>query len=92
MDRGMVSAANIEFLKEGNRRYIVGTLKTMLRKYEKQLIASIGTQCMKGLKSQTVQADPDGGERPSSSAARPSRREKEKAMHKPFREPHRGGD
>jgi hypothetical protein len=32
MDRGMVSAANIEFLKEGNRRYIVGTPKSMLRK------------------------------------------------------------
>ena len=25
MDRGMVSAANVEFLKEGNRRYILGT-------------------------------------------------------------------
>jgi len=32
MDRGMVSAANIEFLREGGRRYIVGTPKTMLRK------------------------------------------------------------
>lgn len=37
MDRGMVSAANVEFLKEGGRRYIMGTHKTLLRKYEKQL-------------------------------------------------------
>ena len=35
MDRGMVSAANIEFLKEGGRRYIMGTHKALLRKYEK---------------------------------------------------------
>ena len=40
MDRGMVSAANIAFLKEGGRKYIVGTPKSMLRKYEKQLMAS----------------------------------------------------
>src|SRR5665213_2241393 len=39
MDRGMVSAANIEFLKEGGRRYIMGTHKALLRKYEKQLSA-----------------------------------------------------
>ena len=35
MDRGMVSRANIEFLKEGGRRYIVGTPKSMLKRYEK---------------------------------------------------------
>ena len=49
MDRGMVSDANIQFLKEGQRRYIVGTHKTMLRKYEKQLLL-IGTQYTKAWK------------------------------------------
>src|SRR5260221_14250682 len=32
MDRGMVSRANVEFLTESGRRYIVGTPKSMLRK------------------------------------------------------------
>jgi len=34
MDRGMVSEDNIEFLREGGRRYIVGTPKSMLKKFE----------------------------------------------------------
>jgi len=34
MDRGMVSAENIEFLNKGGRRYILGTPKSMLGKFE----------------------------------------------------------
>jgi hypothetical protein len=33
MDRGMVSADNVEFLQKGGRRYILGTPKSMLRKF-----------------------------------------------------------
>ena len=40
MDRGMVSADNVEFLQQGGRRYILGTPKSMLRKFEQQLLAS----------------------------------------------------
>ena len=36
MDRGMVSEENLDFLKEGDRRYIVGTPKSMLKKFEQQ--------------------------------------------------------
>jgi transposase len=32
MDRGMVSQENVEFLLEGNRRYIVGTPRGMLKR------------------------------------------------------------
>jgi transposase len=39
MDRGMVSEENIEFMKERGARYIVGTPKSMLRKFEQQLLA-----------------------------------------------------
>ena len=39
MDRGMISQANIAFLKEGGRRYIVGTPKGKLRKFERQLLS-----------------------------------------------------
>ena len=38
MDRGMVSEENIEFLKQENRRYIVGTPKSMLKKFEQELL------------------------------------------------------
>jgi len=39
MDRGMVSEENIEFMKERGARYIVGTPKSMLRKFEQELLA-----------------------------------------------------
>ena len=37
MDRGMLSEDNITFLKEGGRRYIIGTPKSMLKQFETQL-------------------------------------------------------
>ncbi len=83
MDRGMVSAANVEFLKEGNRRYIVGTPKTMLRKHEKQLIASDWNTVHEGLEVKLC-ADPDGGEETFILCRSAQRREKEKAMHDRF--------
>jgi transposase len=39
LDRGMVSEQNVEFLKQGGRRYIVGTPKSMLKQYERELLA-----------------------------------------------------
>jgi transposase len=83
MDRGMVSAANIEFLKEGNRRYIMGTHKTLLRRYEKQLIASDWNAVHEGLEVKLC-ADPDGGTETFILCRSASRREKEKAMHEKF--------
>ncbi len=38
MDRGMVSEDNIDFLRAGGRRYIVGTSKSMLKKFESELL------------------------------------------------------
>lgn len=38
MDRGMVSEANIEFLRQGNRRYIIGTPKSLLKRFEAALL------------------------------------------------------
>jgi len=83
MDRGMVSAANIEFLKEGRRRYIVGTPKSLLRKYEKQLIASDWNTVREGLEVKLC-ADPDGGAETFILCRSADRREKEKAMHDRF--------
>ena len=38
MDRGMVSEDNIEFLRDVGRRYIIGTPKSMLKKFEQELL------------------------------------------------------
>jgi transposase len=38
MDRGMVSEENIQFLKDGGRRYIVGTPKPLLKQFEQELL------------------------------------------------------
>lgn len=38
MDRGMVSEENIDFLISGGRRYIVGTHKSMLKKFEAEIL------------------------------------------------------
>ena len=38
MDRGMTSEENIEFLRQENRRYIIGTPKPMLQKFEAELL------------------------------------------------------
>jgi transposase len=83
MDRGMVSAANIAFLKEGGRRYIMGTHKTLMRKYEKHLIAPDWSVVHEGLEVKLC-ADPDGGAETFILCRSAARREKEKAMHEKF--------
>jgi transposase len=83
MDRGMVCAANIEFLKEGNRRYIMGTHKTLLRRYEKHLTAPDWNTVQGGLEVKLC-ADPDGGSETFILCRSVARREKEKAMHDKF--------
>lgn len=40
MDRGMVSESNLDFLRQEGRRYIVGTPKSMLRKFEQEITKS----------------------------------------------------
>ena len=49
MDRGMVSAENVDFLQKGGRRYILGTPKSMLRKFEQQLLDETWSEVHAGL-------------------------------------------
>jgi transposase len=72
MDRGMVSAANIDFLKEGGRRYIVGTPRTMLHQYEKQLLEKDWTLVREGLEVKLC-PDPQGGRPKNGPCTRSSR-------------------
>ena len=39
MDRGMISEKNLAFLRNSGRRYLVGTPKSLLKKYEQELLA-----------------------------------------------------
>lgn len=61
MDRGMVSEDNLEYLKNGNRRYIVGTPKSQLRRFEQELLKSDWQQVREGLEVRLC-ASPDGKE------------------------------
>ncbi len=49
MDRGMVSEKNLEFLRQGQRRYLVGTAKTLLKKYEQELLTDDWHQVREGI-------------------------------------------
>lgn len=49
MDRGMVSNDNVEFLKAGGRKYILGTPKASLKAYEKQLTSGDWSEIYEGL-------------------------------------------
>ena len=61
MDRGMISEANMKFLREGNRRYIIGTPKSMLKPYEQELVKDDWQTVHKGLEVKCCNS-PDGRE------------------------------
>ena len=82
MDRGMVSEDNIAFLRKDQRRYIVGTPKGQLRRFESELREEDWKQVREGLEVRLCPA-PEEGEvfilcRSS------ERRAKEQAMHERF--------
>lgn len=59
-DRGIVSEENLEFLRERNARYLVGTPKSQLRHHEAELLDAAGWQSIReGLEVKLVAA-PDG--------------------------------
>jgi transposase len=82
MDRGMISEENAQYLKQGGRRYIVGTPKGMLRRFERELLAKDWQQVHEGLEVQFCPAP--GGEEIFLLCRSAQRREKEHAMHERF--------
>jgi len=82
MDRGMVSQANIEFLQQGGRRYIVGTPRSMLRQFEQQLLAADWKSLRDGLEVKLCPS-PCGREVFILCRSR-DRKAKEQAMHDRF--------
>jgi transposase len=84
MDRGMVSEANLAFLRERGDRYLVGTPKAMLRQFERHLVEQRHWhEAQAGVEVKLV-AGPDGREQ-FLLARSVDRRDKEKAMHARFR-------
>jgi transposase len=82
MDRGMVSEANLKFLRERGGQYIVGTPKQMLRQFEQHLTEQDWTVAQEGVEVKLVPA-PDGQET-FILARSADRRTKELAMHEKF--------
>lgn len=82
MDRGMVSEEHIEFLQRNGRRYLVGTPKSALKKFEHELLSENWEMVREGLEVKKCPS-PDGQET-FILCRSADRREKEKAMHARF--------
>ena len=82
-DRGMMSKKNIDILKSGNRRYIIGASKASLKQFEQQLLADDWRQIRAGLEVKLCQL-PEGDEEVYILCRSSDRREKEEAMHQKF--------
>jgi transposase len=82
LDRGMVSEKNIEFINERGGRYIVGTPKSTLRSFEKELLEKDWTEVEAGVEVRLCQG-PQGNET-FIVCRSDARKEKERAMHDRF--------
>ena len=82
MDRGMVSEANLLFLRQGGRRYIVGTVRSQLKAFEQQLVTGGWHQIREGLDVKLCPS-PDGVET-FILCRSADRQQKEKAIHARF--------
>jgi len=61
MDRGMVSEENLEYLRSEGKRYIVGTPKGQLKRFEQQILMEDWQQVRKGVEVKLCPS-PDGDE------------------------------
>jgi len=81
MDRGMISEENIEFLRQRNAQYIVGTPKAQLRQFEAALLDVKDWKPVRQDVEVKLLPHPDGKGREQFVLCRSqARREKEKAM------------
>jgi len=80
MDRGMVSADNIEWLQEGERRYILGAARSELKKWDKELTDTKHWQEVRDGVEVKICQGPDGSETFLLCRSK-ERATKEKAMH-----------
>ena len=79
MDRGMVSEDNIEFMQERGARYLVGTPKSMLRKFEQELLAKDWEEVHPGVEVKKC-ASPEGKDETFVLCRSEGRKDKETAI------------
>lgn len=82
LDRGIVSEANLQMLRERGGRYIVGTPKAMLRRFEQHLVEQDWTEVQPGVDVKKIVGATD--EEIYVLARSRDRRAKEQAMHAKF--------
>ena len=83
MDRGMVSADNIEWLQEGKRRYILGAARSEIKKWDNEFAEKKNWQAVREGIEVKICSGPDGAE--TFLLCRSTERvAKEKAMHERF--------
>lgn len=82
MDRGMVSEANLRFLRQRGGQYIVGTPKALLRSFERHLLEGDWHAVQEGIEVKLVPGP--AGEETFVLARSADRRLKEQAMHERF--------
>ncbi len=85
MDRGMVSEDNIAFLKQDNRRYILGATKSHLKKFEQQLLGQDWHTVHEGIEVKLC-SSPDGDEETFILCRSQDRRSKDEAILRRFEE------
>ena len=83
MDRGMTSEDNLTWLREGGRRYLVGTPKSELRKWARQIADAQDWHAVRDGVEAKQCTGPDGAET-FVLVRSVERREKERAMHARF--------
>jgi transposase len=79
MDRGMVSEENIEFMQERGARYLVGTPKCMLRKFEQALLEKDWEEVHPGVEVKMC-ASPEGKDETFVLSRSEGRKDKEMAI------------
>jgi transposase len=79
MDRGMVSEKNLEFMRESGTRYLVGTPKSLLKKFEHHLLDQNWEKVASGVEVRLC-SSPDGTEETFVLCRSPGRKEKENAI------------
>jgi transposase len=79
MDRGMVSEDNLDYMRKKGARYLVGTPKSMLKKFEQQLLSKDWAEVQSGVDVRLC-SNPDAQEETFVLCRSQGRREKENAI------------
>jgi transposase len=79
MDRGMVSEDNLEYLRSTGARYLVGTPKSMLKKFEHQLLEQNWAKVQAGVDVKLCRS-PEGTDETFVLCRSAGRKEKENAI------------